>query len=260
MRLHKAETYFILLMVLVGASAYFGYISYEGAARLVDTHQGIQGFGVKKFSFLAATFGALATTCGLFLVYPVIRHGLNEQGKLRRMTQSLSARSQDLEHAATTDALTGMHNRRYFDDAMVEYLKAFQAIDRPVGMMVLDLDHFKKVNDTHGHDVGDEVLRRVADCLRDFTRYHDVVARLGGEEFAILSPNTTARQLRALADRIRGAISDLRVTSGNVTLRVTVSIGLATWNGGEDGEELYRRADRQLYQAKRAGRNRICAA
>lgn len=260
MRLHKAEAFFILLMVLVGASACFGYLSYAGAGRLIVSHPDDAVLGVRSFSFLAATFSGLAATCGLLLVYPVIRQGLNEQGKLRRMTQSLSVRSQNLEQAATTDPLTGMYNRRFFDDALVEYLDAFGEIQRPVGMMVLDLDHFKTINDSHGHDVGDEVLRRVAACLMEFTRYHDVVARLGGEEFGVLSPNTTDRQLRALADRIRGGISDLRVASGNVTLRVTVSIGLATWNGNEDGDGLYRRADRQLYEAKRQGRNRICAA
>ncbi|TGP31690.1 GGDEF domain-containing protein, partial [bacterium M00.F.Ca.ET.228.01.1.1] len=101
------------------------------------------------------------------------------EGKLRAMTVSLSARSQTLEQAALTDGLTGMQNRRYFDDALREYLHEFRRIDRPVGLMILDLDHFKQVNDTHGHDVGDEVLRAVATCLRGMTRYHDVVARLG---------------------------------------------------------------------------------
>jgi diguanylate cyclase (GGDEF)-like protein len=104
------------------------------------------------------------------------------------------------------------------------------------------------------------VLRQVAGCLLEFTRYHDVVARLGGEEFAVLSPNISPRQLYALADRIRAAIGNLRVASGNVTLRVTVSAGLAIWDGRESGEDLYRRADKQLYEAKRQGRNRVCAA
>lgn len=254
MRLHKAELFFFLLMGLVAFAGWFGWIAHDGAIRLSGAEQ------VQSFSFLAAAFSGLAAFCGVFLVYPVLRHGLREQGELRRMTESLSERSQTLEQAATTDSLTGMHNRRYFDDAMVEYLKAFRAIEKPVGMMILDLDHFKAINDTHGHDVGDEVLRQVAGCLLEFTRYHDVVARLGGEEFAVLSPNITPRQLYALADRIRAAIGNLRVISGNVTLRVTVSVGLAIWDSRESGDELYRRADKQLYEAKRQGRNRVCAA
>src|SRR5690606_18436358 len=96
-------------------------------------------------------------------------------------------------------------------------------IKKPIGMVILDLDHFKKVNDTHGHDVGDEVLRQVSECLKVFTRYHDVLSRLGGEEFAIMSPNITESQLFSLSDRIRQAVSELRIVNGNVTLKVTVS-------------------------------------
>src|SRR5690606_33519417 len=137
-------------------------------------------------------------------------------GKLREMTVSLSARSQTFEQAALTDPLTGMQNRRYFDGALAEYLSEFRRIGKPVGLMILDLDHFKQINDTHGHDVGDEVLRAVAKCLQDMTRYHDVVARLGGEEFAVVAPNMDGDLLLKLAERIRKAIAGLTVVSGNV--------------------------------------------
>src|SRR5690606_9812631 len=189
----------------------------------------------------------------------LIRTQAREEFKLRAMTETLSARSETLEQAALTDPLTGMHNRRYFDDALREYLTEFRRIEKPIGLMILDLDHFKQVNDTYGHDVGDEVLRAVANTLGDMTRYHDVVARLGGEEFAVVAPNMTEDQLIKLAERIRKAISAQVVVAGNVRLRVTTSIGLAIWDGKETGEEFYRRADKQLYQAKRQGRNRVCA-
>ncbi|TIW05129.1 MAG: GGDEF domain-containing protein, partial [Mesorhizobium sp.] len=158
-----------------------------------------------------------------------------------------------------TDGLTGMQNRRYFDDALREYLHEFRRIDRPVGLMILDLDHFKQVNDTHGHDVGDEVLRAVATCLRGMTRYHDVVARLGGEEFAVVTPNMDVELLARFAERIRKAIANLSILSGNVRLKVTTSVGLAVWDHKESAEDFYRRADRQLYEAKKQGRNRVCA-
>ena len=119
---------------------------------------------------------ATALFFGVFFIFPLIRTQVKEEGKLRAMTASLSARSQTLEHAALTDGLTGMQNRRYFDDALREYLDEFRRIDKPVGLMILDLDHFKQVNDTHGHDVGDEVLRAVADCLQG----HDPLSRRGG--------------------------------------------------------------------------------
>ncbi len=134
------------------------------------------------------------------------------------MTASLSARSQTLEQAALTDGLTGMQNRRYFDDALKEYLEEFRRIDKPVGLMILDLDHFKQVNDSHGHDIGDDVLRAVAECLKALTRYHDVVARLGGEEFAVVAPNMDndhadqVRRTHPQGDRVDAR--DGRATSG----------------------------------------------
>jgi two-component system cell cycle response regulator len=257
MRFHKAELFFILLIGLVGIGGAFAWAAFSAASG------GVIVGGVEtaaSFALMSAVLSGLSIICAVTLVFPLMARGLREQGKLRKMTESLSVRSQSLEHAAVTDSMTGMYNRRYFDEALSEYLKAFRSIDKPIGMVILDLDHFKSVNDTHGHDVGDEVLRRVAECLHVFTRYHDVVARLGGEEFAILSPNITERQLHTLADRIREAISQLTVKTGNVALRVTISAGIAIWDGTESGDELYRRADRQLYEAKRQGRNRVCAA
>ena len=158
-----------------------------------------------------------------------------------------------------TDGLTAMHNRRYFDDALKEYLAEFRRVGKPVGLMILDLDHFKQVNDTHGHDVGDEVLRAVSKCLKDMTRYHDVVARLGGEEFAVVTPNMDADMLSRFAERIRREIAAMAVMTGNVRLKITASVGLAVWDRRETAEDFYRRADRQLYEAKRQGRNRVCA-
>ena len=210
--------------------------------------------------YASITFLSAGLVIGVIFVLPTIRKQMRKEDSLQILTESLSARSVTLEHEALTDGLTGMHNRRYFDDAMAEYLDQFRKIDKPIGLMILDLDHFKKVNDTYGHDVGDEVLRQIARCLQEFTRYHDVVARLGGEEFAVVAPNMSRESLFKLADRIRHAISALNIKSGNITVRVTMSIGLAIWDHRETAEELYKRADMQLYQAKRTGRNRVCAA
>jgi two-component system cell cycle response regulator len=207
----------------------------------------------------AAILLATALFVGLFFIYPIIRTQAKEGGQLREMTESLSVRSQNLEQAALTDSLTGMQNRRYFDDALREYLEEFRRIDRPIGLMILDLDHFKMVNDTYGHDTGDDVLRAVAKCLKEMTRYHDIVARLGGEEFAIVAPNMDIDMLARLAERIRKAISILPITSGNVRLKVTTSVGLAIWDRKETMEQFYKRADAQLYEAKRKGRNMVCA-
>lgn len=263
MRFHNSESaffVFIALVLVAGAGLAYGYSILGEAGDSRDPME-LGGYLVTLGRIIFATGVLLATAniFGIFFIYPLIRKQVREEGKLRAMTESLSARSVTLEHAALTDGLTGMQNRRYFDDALREYLEEFRRIGKPVGLLLLDLDHFKSVNDTHGHDVGDEVLRVVAGCLREFTRYHDVVARLGGEEFAVVAPNMDTDMLIKLAERIRKAIAALTVTTGNVRLRVTTSIGIAIWDGKENAEQFYRRADRMLYEAKRLGRNRVCA-
>jgi two-component system, cell cycle response regulator len=248
----------MLALFGVVALGLFAAVSFLGDLGKVEFHNSFHNLTYSVY--LSLTFLIVGLIIGLAFVLPTIRNQMRKENSLQTLTDSLSARSVTLEHEALTDGLTGMHNRRYFDDAMSEYLDQFRKIDKPIGLMILDLDHFKKVNDTYGHGVGDEVLRQIARCLQEFTRYHDVVARLGGEEFAVVAPNMSRESLYKLADRIRHAISSLNIKSGNVTLRVTMSIGLAIWDHKETSEELYKRADMQLYQAKRTGRNRVCAA
>lgn len=265
MRLHKSESAFFVFMALVLGAAVLLFYAYGTLLAGTDSaqHAGAMAAALGRFSRLLLATALLLSTAvifGIFFIYPLIRTQVREEGKLRAMTESLSARSETLEHAALTDSLTGMQNRRYFDDALQEYLQEFGRIDKPVGLMILDLDHFKQINDTHGHDVGDEVLREVARCLLDLTRYHDVVARLGGEEFAIVAPNMNEDALAKLAERIRKAVSGLAIlTGGNVRLKVTTSVGIAVWSGRETAEDFFRRADKMLYEAKRLGRNRVCA-
>lgn len=263
MRFHKAESaFFVFIFVILAAGlvTFHAYGQLQDIAADLDTASRVDKIVyLNKLLFVTGALLATALFFGTFFIYPLIRGQVREEGKLRAMTVSLSARSQTLEQAALTDGLTGMQNRRYFDDALREYLQEFRRIDRPVGLMILDLDHFKQVNDTHGHDVGDEVLRAVATCLRGMTRYHDVVARLGGEEFAVVTPNMDVELLARFAERIRKAIANLSIMSGNVRLKVTTSVGLAVWDHKESAEDFYRRADRQLYEAKKQGRNRVCA-
>jgi len=263
MRFHRSESAFALLMAVIlaaGSAVMFAYFAFQNHAAMMAAagHPPVEST-VSRLILLAGVLQACALCIGGFLIYPLIRTQVKEEDKLRQMTASLSARSQTLEHAALTDGLTGMQNRRYFDDALREYLDEFRKIERPIGLMILDLDHFKQVNDNYGHDTGDEVLRAVSTCLKDMTRYHDVVARLGGEEFAVVAPNMDVEMLSRFADRIRKAVAALVINSGNVRLKVTTSVGLAVWDKKETVEELYRRADSRLYQAKREGRNRVCA-
>ncbi|UIJ70508.1 GGDEF domain-containing protein [Aurantimonas sp. HBX-1] len=255
----KAElTVLLFLGAIVTASAgiaafYSVAHSALGAAGLDDAQRtGTILFG----GTMAAMLVALAI--GLFWLLPTMRRQFREQDKLQSLTGVLTQRSQDLETAALTDPLTGMNNRRFFDAALEHFLVEFARINRPIGLMILDLDHFKAINDTYGHDVGDEVLKAIAACLFEFTRYHDVVARLGGEEFAIVAPNLEAAELAHLAERIRAAIQALPFGLGTVRIRVTVSIGLAVSTPSDDCAGFYKRADVNLYAAKQAGRNRVC--
>ncbi len=263
MRFHRAESAFFVFIIVILAAGLVTLHAYDFLQTIASTFTRPSRIAdityLNRLLFITGVLLATAFLFGIFFIYPLIRGQVREEGKLRAMALSLSARSETLEHAALTDGLTGMQNRRYFDDALKEYIVEFRRIGRPVGLMILDLDHFKQVNDTHGHDVGDEVLRAVANCLKNMTRYHDVAARLGGEEFAVVTPNMDAELLERFAERIRKAIAAMPVMAGNARLRITTSVGLAVWDGKEAAEDFYRRADKQLYEAKRLGRNRVCA-
>ncbi|BDA85524.1 GGDEF domain-containing protein [Aureimonas sp. SA4125] len=216
---------------------------------------------VQRLCLGAELMLAVAVAICLFLVLPMIRAQSREKGELHMLTDDLRRRSSEMELAALTDGMTGLNNRRYFDEAFAQYLDEFSRIGRPVGLMIIDLDHFKSINDTYGHDVGDEVLRAVSRCLLEYTRHHDFVARLGGEEFAVIVPNMEREALWAFAERLRLAVERLGLDVGNVRLRITMSVGLAIAQGGGtfDPADLLKRADVNLYNAKQAGRNRIHA-
>jgi diguanylate cyclase (GGDEF)-like protein len=160
---------------------------------------------------------------------------------------------------ATTDSLTGVYNRRTFKELSDPLLSRARRTRSPVALLMLDIDHFKLVNDTHGHLAGDEVLAGFAGLVRNCLRKEDLLARYGGEEFVVLLPGATQAAAAGLAERIREQVAETRLHAGHDDVRVTVSVGVA----GESGEELpsldgmLARADVALYAAKAAGRNRV---
>lgn len=170
-----------------------------------------------------------------------------------------------LEDLAVTDALTGLHNRRYFHARLAEELADAERTGRSLSLVILDLDHFKQVNDRHGHPVGDAVLVNTARAIASITRHGETEARVGGEEFAVLLPDSTAGSAREVAERIRRAIeaagTPLPGPNGE-TIRVTASAGVASTADLPDAgaRELLRAADDALYQAKREGRDRTVVA
>ncbi|MGI9612604.1 MAG: sensor domain-containing diguanylate cyclase [Acidimicrobiales bacterium] len=180
-----------------------------------------------------------------------------------RDVQELEMRNEQLKQEASTDALTGLANRGQFDQKLALLLGANPhelGDEQAVGLLILDLDHFKSVNDTHGHAVGDEVLRAVGLVLDRATRGTDLAARYGGEEFVVLLRGVTPVQFEMIAERIRILVTEIEIRlAGGEDLRVSASLGGARYGekgAHETGHELITRADARLYEAKRAGRNR----
>ena len=178
---------------------------------------------------------------------------------------TIAVRNADLHakvaEAAVRDPLTGLLNRRYFDAALGHAFAAARRSGAPLSVIVLDLDRFSAVNNEHGHSVGDEVLRRVADVLRVHVREADVVARYGGEEFVIIAPATTRDQAVEIAERIRAAVAQTSARPiDGLHVPIALSAGVASMLGDErDADELFRAADSGLLAAKRAGRDRVVA-
>lgn len=166
-----------------------------------------------------------------------------------------------LSRLAITDWLTRAYNHRYLGPRMIEEVERARRHGDPLSIALMDLDHFKDVNDRFGHDAGDVVLRAFADRVRDEVRRHDVLVRRGGEEFVLLMPETTSAEALLVAERVRERMAGEPIEIGRAggPARVTVSIGIATWRG-EPAEALAQRADAAMYEAKRAGRNRVVIA
>lgn len=168
---------------------------------------------------------------------------------------------EEVERRARTDVLTGLSNRRFFEEQIERLLDECDRYGGPVSLVVADLDHFKKVNDTYGHDVGDAVLQHVAKAFKDGVRTVDIVTRYGGEEIACLLPQTDLVGAKEFAERMRKSIESRTVQVKSHNIPVTCSFGVATYGGAVPlpRSELFSLADRALYRSKEQGRNRVSA-
>ncbi|MDQ3265786.1 MAG: diguanylate cyclase [Myxococcota bacterium] len=190
---------------------------------------------------------------------------LDKNRELDRANQELESRRQELLQLSRTDPLTGLHNRRYFEERLELEFERSRRYRVPISCLMLDLDHFKRLNDTHGHASGDEMLRQVAKVAKSSLRSVDLLARFGGEELIALLPETGLDEARIVAERIRAGIAGLRVEKRGSAepqlLRCTASIGLATFPAPEleTAEALLRFADDALYTAKSSGRDKVHA-
>jgi len=189
------------------------------------------------------------------VVLELNRDYANAQLALAQANIELQQREAQILALSLTDALTGVGNRRRLDQALATEIRRSERMPTRLCAMMADIDHFKRINDSYGHDVGDKVLAAFGDLLRRQMRAIDVIARFGGEEFVMLLPDTDRDGAIDAAERIRAELEALRIAP--VTYPVTVSIGVVVLEPGEQGEAFLRRADKALYEAKSTGRNRV---
>lgn len=201
-----------------------------------------------------------------YLVRPVDPHELTArlytQIRRKRYNDRLRASVTQSLEMAVTDALTGLHNRRYLDSHLQTLFDRAVARRRPLSIMIVDLDRFKSINDTHGHDGGDDVLREFARRLRQNMRGIDLICRFGGEEFVIVMPDTEGQVAEKVAERIRAEIARTPFSVGKQgqPVRITISVGVSSVKRQDDNvAALLKRADLALYEAKKSGRNRVVA-
>ncbi len=201
-----------------------------------------------------------------YLVKPIDRNELiarvRTQVRRRRYQDRLRANYERSLSLALTDSLTGLYNRRYLGNHLEGLLQRARESGKAVSVVLFDIDHFKAVNDTHGHAIGDEVLRSIAQRVNGNLRNFDMVARIGGEEFVIVMPDTPADIAVMVAERLRERVGRDPVTVSGLQdkIGITVSMGVAAYMSASDTpDDLLKRADEAMYQAKRAGRNRVVA-
>jgi len=181
--------------------------------------------------------------------------GLEFTAIIRDETEKLDLIDQ-LRVEATTDYLTGLHNRRSFIKRLEEEISRSNRYDRPLSVAVIDVDDFKMINDTRGHEVGDKVLVALGDLFQDKCRDHDICGRIGGEEFCVLMPETTLEKASESAERLRKSVEECMTVD---ELRFTASFGVATFQNTEVSTQILSRADEKLYEAKAQGKNRVVA-
>ena len=201
-----------------------------------------------------------------YLTRPIDRNELiarvRTQLLRKRYADALRSNLQASIELAVVDQLTGLNNRRYLESHLAALLDNSAKRGNPVSFMILDIDHFKTVNDTWGHNAGDEVLKGFAQRCKRVVRQIDLLCRFGGEEFVVVMPDTPIATASIIAERLRASIQSegFSIGEGQQAIPVTVSIGIAETGGSADPDQLFRRADRALYRSKSSGRNRVTSA
>jgi diguanylate cyclase (GGDEF)-like protein len=200
---------------------------------------------------LASLTGKVEQVC--LVIYDVTDEAVSRLGM-----QSLNSQ---LEKISRVDGLTGLYNRRFWEEQFVMEFKRDKRSESPSALIMLDIDHFKKVNDTYGHPAGDEVIKALAGIIKKATRETDLAGRYGGEEFAIILPDTPVANVEFVSERIRRLVEKCTVTYDEIEISFTISIGIAGFkHTHKDSTQWLDAADKALYQAKESGRNRVVLA
>jgi diguanylate cyclase (GGDEF)-like protein len=205
----------------------------------------------------AVSISPIVDANGVITHFVAVSEDITARKEAEEKIQRLNA---GLEQLAMTDYLTNLYNRRYFMQRGAEEFKRARRNKQPLALLMLDIDQFKKVNDTFGHEAGDMVLQQVAAVLKSSLREIDILGRTGGEEFAVLLPNTLLQAATLLAERVRRTIAgtSLEIPGVSSTITITISIGVAAATNEMSGiDDMLRNADAAMYQAKRHGGNHV---
>ncbi|MGE5311826.1 MAG: diguanylate cyclase [Nitrospirota bacterium] len=247
------------LLLIVGFAAYIlGLTIVRPLNRLITAASQVASgnldvnvpvFGRGELGYMTEVFNDMVTR---------LRQGREGLGTMNR---ALRERNRELHELSITDSLTGLYNRKHLMEVLTKEVTRAERYQRPLTLLMIDVDHFKLYNDTCGHLAGDEVLRNIAGIFRASSRESDCVGRYGGEEFLIILPETLADDAGRIADRIRSRLAEQDFAAGSQTVKITISGGIATFPGnGRSPESLLKSADAALYQAKNRGRNRVVPA
>jgi two-component system cell cycle response regulator len=263
---HAADGNYDLLIVSLGLANFDG-LRLCSQARSLERTRHVPILAIADAGNNARLLRGLEIGVNDYLIQPVDKNELlaraRTQIRRRRYTDHLRDNVQNSIEMAITDALTGLHNRRYMESHLATLAEQAAVRGKPLALMMLDIDFFKSINDSHGHDAGDDVLREFALRIRKSIRGIDLACRYGGEEFVVVMPETDLAVAGMVAERLRHAIATepFAIEKGTKRIDVTISIGIAVLDRkGEPVADVMKRADQALYRAKHDGRNRVVAA
>ena len=259
---HAAEGSYDLLIVSLGLDNFDG-LRLCSQVRSLDRTRNVPILAVADAESNARLVRGLEIGVNDYLARPIDQNEMlarvRTQIRKKRYTERLRDNVQMSIEMAITDALTGLYNRRYMESHLGSLVEQASSRSKPLTVLVLDIDYFKSINDTHGHDAGDDVLREFAIRIRKSIRGIDLACRYGGEEFVVVMPETDLAVATMVAERLRRRIASepFPIQQGARSIEVTISIGIAALGSADNAATVLKRADQALYRAKRDGRNRV---